>query len=386
MNWLARFGNLKSLTHAWNSVRASDGCAGCDGQEISDFSKNNQQLLEHISKRILADRYSYSRLRLAKIPKSGGKLRKLGIPTISDRIVLQSIKRNIEPECERHLLPCAHAYRPKRGIHTALTDISTLMGQGFSFALESDIQTFFDSISHQHLRAELGQINRDFPKLKLVRGALTMSTGMWAAKKGISQGSPLSPLLANVALIDFDREMIGAGHRLIRYADDFIVLSRTSAGSEQALKDAEKLLRKMKLRLHPEKTHLLDSRRESFRFLGFEFHPDRIVPTAENLAELRSGIVAWSNPHASFDWHQRIERINGLLRSFAWYYHQTDSKRLFWSLDTFVLEQLEQLESKVECPEHGNWRSRIIRISEMREISWRGKRGSKKRGWNGYGK
>ena len=386
MNWLSRFGNMESLTHAWNSVRANGGCAGIDGQEVANFSKDSQNLLGQISARVLSDRYHYSRLRMAKIPKTGGKLRKLGIPTIGDRIVLQSIKRSIEPECERHLLPCAHAYRPQRGTHTALADISTLLEQGFCFVLESDIQTFFDSISHHRLRAELGQINRELPKLKLIRSALTMSTGMWAAKKGISQGSPLSPLLANVALIDFDREMIGAGHRLVRYADDFVVLSQTNAGSEQALKDAKKLLRKLRLRIHPDKTQLLDNHRESFRFVGFEIHPDRIVPTAENLAELRSGILAWANPHAAYDWHQRIERINGLLRSFAWYYHQTDSKRLFWSLDALVREQLEQLEAKIECPEHSQWRSSIIRISDMREVSWRGKRKTNKRGWNGYGK
>lgn len=220
MKWNERFATLDSLHRAWKSVRLAGGGAGVDGISLDNFRIHADQHLLQISQQIIKRRYRYSRLRVAKLPKPNGQLRTLGIPTIADRIVLQSVRQSIEPECDRHMLPCSHAYRPAHGAMTALAEIAESIRAGYHYVLESDIASFFDSIHHRSLLTTLKQINRELAQEELICKALTMSAGAWAARKGISQGSPLSPLLSNVALIDFDRQMTQAGHRLVRYADD----------------------------------------------------------------------------------------------------------------------------------------------------------------------
>ena len=143
-------------------------------------------------------------------------------------------------------------------------------------------------------------------------------------------------------------------------------------------------LKKIGLELHPDKTRITDSKRTSFRFLGFEIHPDRIVPSAENLMELKSSIVGWCNPQLPLDWDIRIDRINGLLRSFAWYYHQTDSGRIFMSLDHFVREQLSELEKTVPSRAF-DWSNKLISIPTVRDVVWKSAKSKKTTPrWGGY--
>jgi group II intron reverse transcriptase/maturase len=381
MTFDERFAEVSNLQRAWKAVKSSGGAPGVDGISVEQFQL---ECLESIRKQLLSGNYAFCKLRVAEIPKPQGGSRRLCIPTVKDRVVLQSIRYVIEPLCERHFLPCSHAYRCGQGALTALQQIVQGLQAGFDYILESDIQAFFDSIRHSDMLASLGKIDRQLSQNRLLRSSLKMSPGWWPARKGIAQGSPLSPLLANVALIEFDRQLTQAKYRLVRYADDFVLLCQNESHCLEGRKLAEEGLKKIGLQLHPNKTRVVNSRRESFSFLGFELHPDRIVPTASNLAELRSGLLAWCNPHQQIGWPERIERINGLLRSFAWYYHQTDSRRIFWSLDQFVREQLEELE-RTQGEVNDQWRSQLVSMSGLREVTWKGKGKPKGRGWNGYG-
>ncbi len=163
-------------------------------------------------------------------------------------------------------------------------------------------------------------------------------------------------------------------------------LSDSIALAEQVLDMIKQELRTLGLEINPDKTCIVDSRHASFSFLGFEFHPDRIAPDGNNIAKLRDGIAALCNPHVQNSWESRIVAINSLLRSFAWYYHQTDSRRLFWTLDQSVSDSLVELEAQIGAPQKP-WREQIVRMSRMREVSWRGTGKSKRKtpGWNGYG-
>lgn len=382
--------NPQVLRSAWKQVRASAGGPGIDQVTIERFEASYDRELSRIAETLRQEAYRFSRLRKARIPKENGGERQLGIPTIADRIVLQAMRSVLEPACEARMHDCSHAYRPGRGAMTALDAIARGMTQGLQYVLETDIESFFDSIEHRSL---LRQLERMEPQAKgsgLVSASLRLSAGRWGSRKGVSQGSPLSPLLANVALTSFDRALDNAEWTVVRYADDLVILCRSAGQTESALATAKHELASIGLRLHPDKTRIVDSRRDSFRFLGFEFHPDRVVPDAANLARLRDNVAAWCNPHRLESWDIRLENINALLRSFAWYYHQTDSRRLFWTLDQYVREQLEQLEVSIGAPEQ-SWKSRLVKMATMREVHWRGKNSSKKsaakkrRSWNGYG-
>lgn len=380
--------NLDSLVRAWKSVRAAGGCAGVDGITIEAFETGFDKHLKQIEVDLVAGRYRFSRLKRAQIPKSSGKLRQLGIPTVRDRVVLQAMRQQIEPACEAKMLDCSHAYRPKRGAMTAIAAVTTALAGGRNLVLETDIQNFFDSIRHPQLLRQLGAIDARCASSRLLIQALRLSSSFWSAKKGVAQGSPLSPLLANVALLSFDRSTQSNQWTVVRYADDLIVLSKTEEAVQRARQLIEKQLSELGLAMHPDKTRIVDSRLSAFKFLGFEFHPDRLAPDSANIGRLRNGIASICNPHSTLTWQTRIEQINALMRSFAWYYHQTDSRRLFWTLDQYVAECLAELETQIGAPPF-EWSSQVVKMSEMRETHWLGSKrtGKTRKGrmWNGYG-
>ena len=377
------FANSERLQEAWQAVRRAGGAAGVDQQTIEEFQTRREAAIESMHRSLAAGKYRFSKLRFAVVPKPTGGNRKLGIPTVSDRVVLQSMRLVLEPEFEKVMLPCSHAYRHDRGSHTALADIRVAMQERYVFVVETDIRHFFDSIRHRPLLEQLTRVEPRVRQCRLVQDAMTMSAGLFPARKGIAQGSPLSPLLANVSLIEFDRMMCGGVSRMIRYADDLVVMCKSQSEADAEYHRIGKELSKLGLEMHPDKTRIVDSRRQAFSFVGFEIHPDRIVPSESNVAELKSSIIGWCNPNINETWQTRIDRINGLLRSFAWYYHQTDSGRLFMGLDQFAREQLDELQSVVK-PSVADWEHQVVRIGTIRDVVWKGSK--KQKGWNGYGK
>ena len=376
--------NRNALENAWSAVRRAGGASGSDSITLDGFQSDLDRNLDRIQDRVGRDAYRFSRLRTAVIPKPMGGERRLGIPTVSDRIVLQSVKSVVEPRLEATMLPCSHAYRANRGSHTAMDDCRAALQAGRTWVIDTDIRNFFDSISHRHLTAALNSIDPQLRDSRLLANAIRLSGSLFPARKGVAQGSPLSPLLANVALLDFDRSISDRFGSLIRYADDLLLLCSDEKSANAGLGRIRLELKKIGLELHPDKTRITDSKRTSFRFLGFEIHPDRIVPSAENLMELKSSIVGWCNPQLPLDWDIRIDRINGLLRSFAWYYHQTDSGRIFMSLDHFVREQLSELEKTVPSRAF-DWSNKLISIPTVRDVVWKSAKSKKTTPrWGGY--
>jgi RNA-directed DNA polymerase len=377
------FADTKRLHEAWQAVRRADGAAGVDRISIDEYHRDATVSLESIRQRLIADKYRFSKLRYAVVPKASGGERKLGIPTVSDRIVLQSMRLALEPDFEKVMLPCSHAYRQERGSQTALADIRIGLQDRLVYVVETDIRNFFDNIRHRPLLVQMTRVEPRMRTCRLLRDAMSMSAGLFPARKGIAQGSPLSPLLANISLMEFDRMICSPSTRMVRYADDLVVLCQTQSEADRAYQHIAKELSKIGLEMHPDKTRIVDSRRESFSFVGFEIHPDRIVPSSSNVSELKSSILGWCNPNLEENWPTRIERINGLLRSFAWYYHQTDSGRLFMGLDQFAREQLDTLQAVVK-PAPNGWEDQLVRIGTIRDVVWKGSK--KRKGWNGYGK
>jgi group II intron reverse transcriptase/maturase len=371
------------LRDAWKRVRGSGGGPGIDGQTLADFDSDSETQMTKLAIDMERGGYRFTRLRSAVVPKENGKQRKLGIPTVRDRVVLQAIRLVLQPQCERAMHDSSHAYRPGRGAMTALDDISRAMSGGLSAVLETDIEAFFDNIDHRQLLADLRVMEPRAMESEIVREALRLSSGRWHARRGVAQGSPLSPLLANVALTSFDFAIAGRQRVAVRYADDLVVLCRDLAAAQQAMRDVQQQLSKLGLTMHPEKTRLVDSRAETFGFLGFEFHPDRLVPDAENLAKLRDSIAACCNPHRGDPWERRLAEINSLLRSFTWYYHRTDATRLFWGLDQYVEQLLQELEVEIGPPSRP-WQETLVKTSRMRRVGWKGSSKRGRKGWDGY--
>jgi CRISPR-associated protein Cas1 len=255
-----------NLRAAFAAVAANDGCAGVDGETPDAFGADLEPRLAELRRAVLEGRYRPGPLLRLEIPKDSGGRRRLAIPTVRDRVLQTAFLNALRPLLEPTFEPCSYAYRPGRSIGQALRAVDRLRNQGYGWLLDGDIENFFDNLNHARLCRMLAPHLRDPRSLALVRGWLA---GFGPAR-GVAQGSPLSPLLANLYLDPFDEALQRGPYRPIRYSDDFVVLCRSWEEALVAHERVEALLRDLDLRLAPDKTRIA-SFAQGFRFLGADF-------------------------------------------------------------------------------------------------------------------
>jgi len=269
---------LPNLKRAWEQVRANKGAPGCDGQTVEQFAAKQDENLERLHQALREKKYHPQPVRRVEIPKSGGGTRPLGIPTVRDRIVQQALHQVLSPIFEEQFSPRSHGFRPGRSCETALDVVDRALRYGYEWVVDADISKFFDNVDHELLLDELNKQVSDGSVLKLVRAFLESGVLMGGGEFepteiGTPQGGPLSPLLANIFLHPFDVAMAAAGYGLVRYADDFVIFAKSSEKAGEALAEAQRVLERLKLNLHPEKTRIaaID---EGFEFLGYRYVRD----------------------------------------------------------------------------------------------------------------
>lgn len=276
----ARFLNRPNFHHAWSHVAANNGCAGVDGETIAHFSINVDRSLEKLRNEIAQGTYRSLPLRQIMIPKKQGGWRKLGVPTVRDRIVQQALLNVLYPILEPQFEPCSFAYRPGRSHLMAVEQVERWRDRGYEWVLDADITQFFDSLNHQRLLAEVAERLTEPKVLDLIQQWITVGSltagGIELPKAGIPQGASISPILANVYLDDLDEILTASGLKVVRFADDFVVLARSQTRILEAQQQVAQLLLDMGLELHPEKTQITTFDL-GFRFLGHAFAGDLVV-------------------------------------------------------------------------------------------------------------
>jgi len=281
------------LWRAWVEVRANRGRAGVDGVSIEDVERHGvEAYLANLAADLKAQAYRPQPVLRVEIPKPDGRTRPLGIPTVRDRVVQQACKIVIEPLFEANFLPCSYGYRPKRSAGQAVLAVKEALVRSW-WVVDADIEGFFDNVDHEIL---LGLVRRrisDRRVLKLIdqwlRAGVLIDGQRHETRCGVPQGGVISPLLANIYLHPLDRwwsdRHTGIG-QLHRYCDDFVVVCRSREAARQAHDLIAGFLGRLKLTLHPGKTHVVDLGSDGFDFLGFHFHKrpsrrtGRLVPYA----------------------------------------------------------------------------------------------------------
>lgn len=268
---------------AWEKVRTNRGCAGVDGETIADFERQVDRNLSTLRRQIQTGTYQPLPLRSLQVPKKPRlqpgeppktEWRGLGVPTVRDRIVQQALLNLLHPLLEPQFEDCSFAYRPGRSYKAAVRQIDHWRQQGYDWVLDADVVKYFDRIQHPRLLAELQERVPD-PAIgtlveRWIGSGVSTATGLILPNQGIPQGSVISPILANVYLDDFDEAIEDAGLKLVRYADDFVVLAKSKTRIESAQALVDQLLRSMGLELHPDKTQITNFQ-QGFHFLGHTF-------------------------------------------------------------------------------------------------------------------
>lgn len=272
-----------NLYAAWQKVKENDGCAGVDGVTLESFGEKVLGRLTSLKSEVEHGQYAPSPLLRFPIPKSNGKLRYLAVPTVRDRVLQTAMARILSPILEKEFEECSYAYRAGRSVPMAVARIAHYRDQGFQWVVDADITHFFDEIDHALLLAKLGRSLPDQSPLPLIELWLAATVQpqdggqRFLLEKGVPQGSPISPLLANIYLDDFDEALLSEHLRLVRFADDFLILCRDQSEAEDALELTESVVETLKLELNRDKTRIT-SFEEGFRFLGVNFIRNLLVP------------------------------------------------------------------------------------------------------------
>ena len=342
-----------TLTAAWQKVARNKGAAGVDGQSIERFEAQAARYLSELHEQLKDGSYRPSPIKRVEIPKGDGRTRPLGIPTVKDRVVQTALKMAIEPIFEVQFRPGSYGFRPGRGCKDALREVDRLLKEGYSFVVDADLRSYFDSIPHDRLMDLVAERVSDGRVLALINGFLKQDimTDMacWQPTTGTPQGAVLSPLLANIYLHPLDLLMEASGRRMVRYADDFVILCRTEDEALAALSQVEAWVQANGLTLHPDKTRLGDSRLpgQGFEFLGYRFEAGRRLVRKKSLKALKDKVRTRTIRSRGDSLERIIADLNPMFRGwFGYFKHATPA--LFGVIDGFARRRLRAILRKQE--------------------------------------
>ena len=343
MEEVLRRENLKA---AYERVVRNGGAGGVDGRSVDDLKEQLQEDWPRIREQLLSGTYKPSLVRKVEIPKPGGGVRTLGIPTVMDRMIQQALSQALTPIFDPTFSADSYGFRPGRSTHQAVERAKAHMEAGHRWVVDLDLEAFFDNVNHDVLIARVKRRVKDKRVLRLIGRYLRagmMEGGLTSPRtEGTPQGGPLSPLLSNILLDDLDKELERRGHRFVRYADDFQVYLKSEAAGERVMASLEGFLKK-RLRLKVNRTKSAVGRPWKRKFLGYRTTTDRkprLKPDPKSVKRMRLKLKDLFRRGRGWSLTRTIRELNPILRGWGYYYRLADVDGVFKELDQWVRRRL----------------------------------------------
>lgn len=350
MERMVERGNAKA---ALKRVKQNKGSPGVDGMTVHDLPKHLVENWETLRAQLLDGSYQPKPVRKVEIPKSGGGVRQLGIPTVVDRFIQQMILTVLQPMFDATFSEHSHGFRPGRRAHDAVCEAQRYIQQGKRVVVDVDLEKFFDRVNHDVLMGRLEKRISDKRMLGLIRRYLEagiMADGVVMERyEGTPQGGPLSPLLANVLLDEVDKELEKRGLSFVRYADDLNIYVRSKRAGEDAMQTLKGLYARLKLRINEAKSAV--ARPQDRKFLGYSFWyakggvvRRRVAPKA--LEAMKERVRDITNRNGGRSMTAVFAELRGYLMGWKGYFCLADTPRVFSDLDEWIRHRLRMVQLK----------------------------------------
>jgi RNA-directed DNA polymerase len=340
-----------NLNKAYKKVKSNKGAGGVDGMSVDElltFLKDNQKKLVQ---KLKDGKYKPNPVRRVEIPKeTKGKVRKLGVPTVVDRVFQQAITQVLSPIYEEQFSANSYGFRPKRGAHDALKQCQRNVNDGYVYVVDMDLEKFFDTVCQSKLIEVLSRTIKDGRVISLIHKYLNagvISNGMFEKTDvGMPQGGPLSPLLSNIMLNELDKELERRGHRFVRYADDCMIFCKSKKSAVRTLENITPYIEgKLFLKVNREKTKVAHI--SKVKYLGYSFyrykgkcrlrvHPKSVAKMKSKLKELTSRNNGWGNEY-------RALKLTQFIRGWVNYFAMADMKRLLKGADEWLRRKIRAI-------------------------------------------
>jgi len=366
-----------NLNRAFKRVRSNKGSGGIDKMEVEslrDYLVNNK---DKLIQSILDGKYRPNPVRRVEIPKEKGT-RKLGIPTVVDRVIQQAIAQILSPIYEKQFSPNSYGFRPKRNAHQALNKCRDYITEGYKYAVDIDLEKFFDTVNQSKLIEVLSRTVRDGRVVSLIHkyldAGVVVRNKFEETEMGVPQGGPLSPLLSNIMLNELDKELEKRGHRFVRYADDLVILCKSKRSADRTLANIVPFIEnKLFLRVNREKT--ATAYISKIKFLGYSFyvykgegrlrvHPKSIVKMKERIRTLTSRSNGWG-------YARRKEALRQFITGWVNYFKLADMHKLLLGVDEWYRRRLRMVIWKQWKRVRTRWRNLIkLGINKYKAWEW----------------
>ena len=351
MEMVVRRPNLQA---ALKRVKSNKGSPGIDGMTVDELSAHLREHWEGIREQLLAGTYQPQMVKRQQIPKSGGGMRDLGIPTVLDRFIQQAMLQVLQSELDGGFSRHSYGFRPGKSAHQAVCEAQKYVQEGYRWVVDVDLEKFFDRVNHDVLMGKLAKRIGDRRVLTIIRryleaGVMAQGGVVIERYEGTPQGGPLSPLLANVLLDSVDKELEKRGHRFVRYADDCNVYMQSRRAGERVMRHLRKLFTGLKLRINESKSAIdLAWRR---KILGYSFWvaPGKVVKrraSKKAITAMKDRVREITKRNRGRSIGEVVEELRNYLVGWKEYYRLADTPHIFRELDEWIRHRMRALHLK----------------------------------------